>query len=430
MILIQGGIIVPVVSPPIEEGYILIEDTKIKKIGKGKYKGKDYKILIDVQNHIVMPGLINTHTHIPMTFFRGIADDLPLEIWLKDYIWPLEAKFIKPDFVYWSSLCGITEMLLSGTTSFCDMYFFENEIAKACEDAGIRGFITPGVLDFPTSSFKTSQEAIQKAENFIKNYSRNPLVHPGIAPHSTYSCSLNTLKKCKEISKKYNTIFHIHISETKKEYEESVKKYGVSPVKYLHNNDLLYENILAVHSVWLDNEDIKLISQQKIKVSHNPESNLKLGSGISPVKKLLDQKVKVSIGTDGVASNNNLDMFEAMRITAFLHKGINLDPSILNAEEVLKMATLYASECLNFKSIGTLEEGKLADIIIIDTEDISTIPFYNPYSAIIYSLNSRQVKYVIVNGKLVVEKGEIKTVDMEKLKRITKEYREKIKNAI
>jgi|Deesub1362A_J573_1020465.scaffolds.fasta_scaffold00121_12 5-methylthioadenosine/S-adenosylhomocysteine deaminase len=430
MILIQGGTIVPVVSPPVEEGYILIEGSKIKKIDRGKYQGKDYKTFIDAKNHIIMPGLINTHTHIPMTFFRGIADDLPLEIWLKEYIWPLEAKFIKPDFVYYSSLCGITEMLVSGTTSFCDMYFFENEIARACEDAGIRGFITPGVLDFPTSSFKTPRDAIAKAENFIKNYMKHPIIHPGIAPHSTYTCSLDTLKKCKEISEKYNTIFHIHVSETKKEYEESLKKHGVSPVKYLHNNNLLYENTLAVHSVWLDDEDIELISQKKAKISHNPESNLKLGSGISPVKKLLEQKVRVSIGTDGVASNNNLDMFEAMRITALLHKGINLDPSVLNAREVLKMATLYGAECLNFREIGTLEEGKRADIIIIDIEDISTIPFYDPCSAIIYSLNSRQVKYVIVNGKLVVEKGEIKTVDIEKLKKIAKEYRERIKNAI
>lgn len=430
MILIQGGIIVPVASLPLEEGYILIEGPKIKKIGKGKYQGRDYKTLINAKHHIIMPGLINTHTHIPMTFFRGIADDLPLETWLKEYIWPLESKFIQPDFVYYSSLCGITEMLLSGTTSFCDMYFFENEIAKACEDAGIRGFITPGVLDFPTSSFTTPQEAIAKAESFIKNYMRHPLVHPGIAPHSTYTCSLDTLKKCRKISEKYNTIFHIHVSETKKEYEESLKKHGVSPVKYLYENGLLYENTLAIHSVWLDDEDIELISRKKVKISHNPESNLKLGSGISPVKKLLDHKVRISIGTDSVASNNNLDMFEAMRITALLHKGINLDPSILNAEEVVKMATLYGAECLNFPETGTLEEGKRADIIIIDMDDISTIPFYNPCSAIIYSLNPRQVKYVIVNGKLVVEKGEIKSVDMEKLKKIAKEYREKIKDAI
>lgn len=430
MILIQGGILLPISSPPVEEGYIIIEGEKIREIGAGKYEKKDYKILINAKEHLIMPGLINTHTHIPMTLFRGIADDLPLEKWLKEYIWPLEAKFIKPEFVYYSSLLGMAEMLLSGTTSFCDMYFFEEEIARACEETGLRGFITPGVLDFPTPSFKTSDEAIKRAEKFIQNYKNHPFIHPGIAPHAVYTCSLETLKKCGEISENYNTIFHIHLSETKNEYEDWIRKNGLSPIKYLEKNNLLNERTLAVHSVWLTDEDIEIIKEKKVKISHNPESNLKLGSGISPVKKFIQKGIIVSIGTDGAASNNNLDMFEAMRITALIHKGINMDPSILNARKVVEMATFHAAECLNFKEIGTLEKGKRADIIIINMNAINTIPFYDPYSAIVYSLNSRQVEYVIVNGKIVVEKGEIKTLDIEKLKRISLEYKEKIKYAI
>lgn len=430
MILIEGGIILPITSKPIEEGYILIEGEKIKEIGTGKYAKKDYKTKIEAKNSIIMPGLINTHTHVPMTFLRGIADDLPLEKWLKEYIWPIESKFLSKEFVYYSSLFGIVEMLLSGTTSFCDMYFFCEEIAKACEETGIRGFITPGILEFETPYFKNSDEAIKTAENFIKNYRNSELIHPGIAPHSIYTCSVQTLKKCKEISEKYNTIIHIHLSETKTEYEETYKKFGLSPVKYLYKNEILTDKTLAVHTVWLDEEDIEILKEKNVSISHNPESNLKLGSGIAPINKMIEKKIKVSIGTDGSASNNNLDMFEAMRIAGLLQKGVNLKPDILPAEEIIKMATVYASECLNFKEIGSIEKNKRADIIIVDIDDIPSIPLYNPYSAIVYSINSRQVKYVIINGKIIVEKGEIKTVDVEKLKRIAKNYEERIKNAI
>ena len=430
MILIQGGIILRVSSKEIKEGYILIEDERIKEVGEGKYREKDYKIKIDAKNSIIMPGLINTHTHIPMTFLRGVADDLPLEKWLKEYIWPIESKLLSKDFVYYSSLFGIAEMLLSGTTSFCDMYFFCEEIARACEDAGIRGFITPGILEFETPYFKNSNEAIKIAEEFIKNYKNNKLIHPGIAPHSIYTCSLEALKKCREISEKYDTIMHIHLSETKNEYKEAYKKFGTSPVEYLYKNGILSEKTLAVHTVWLDDKDIEILKEKNVSISHNPESNLKLGSGIAPVNKMIDKKIKVSIGTDGTASNNNLDMFEAMRIAALLQKGVNLNPSVLPSEEIIKMATVYASLCLNFEEIGSIEKGKIADIIIIDIDDIPSIPLYNPYSAIAYSINSRQVKYVIVNGKIIVEKGEIKTIDIDKLKRIAKNYEEKIKNAI
>ncbi len=430
MILIQGGIILPITSGPIQKGYILIEGERIKEVKGGEYEKRDYKFKIDAKNSIIMPGLINTHTHIPMTFLRGIADDLPLEKWLKEYIWPIESKFLSKDFVYYSSLLGIAEMLLSGTTSFCDMYFFCEEIAKACEDAGIRGFITPGILEFETPYFKNSKEAIEIAENFIKNYKNNKIIHPGIAPHSIYTCSLETLKKCKEISEKYDTIIHIHLSETKNEHKESIERFGLSPVKYLYKNEILSSKVLAVHAVWLDEEDIEILKEKDVSISHNPESNLKLGSGIAPINKMIEKNMKVSIGTDGVASNNNLDMFEAMRIAGFLQKGINLKPEILPAEEIIKMATIYASNCLNFKEIGSIEEGKRADIIIIDIDDIPSIPLYNPHSAIVYSINSRQVKYVIINGKIIVENGEIKTIDIEKLKRIARNYEKKIKNAI
>lgn len=430
MILIQGGIILRINSEYFKEGYILIEGEKIKKVGEGKYAKKDYKLKIEAKNSIIMPGLINTHTHVPMTFLRGIADDLPLEKWLKEYIWPIESKFLSKDFVYYSSLLGIAEMLLCGTTSFCDMYFFCEEIARACEDSGIRGFITPGILEFETPYFKNSEEAIKIAEDFIKNYKKSKIIHPGIAPHSIYTCSLQTLKKCKEISEKYDTIMHIHLSETRKEYEDALKKFGSSPVKYLYKNEILSNRVLAAHTVWLDEEDIEILKEKDVSVSHNPESNLKLGSGIAPINKMIEKKIKVSIGTDGTASNNNLDMFEAMRIAGLLQKGIKLKPDILPAEEIIKMATIYASECLNFKEIGSIEEGKRADIIIIDTDDIPSIPLYNPYSAIVYSINSRQVKYVIINGKIIVENKEIKTIDIEKLKRVAKSYEEKIKNAI
>jgi 5-methylthioadenosine/S-adenosylhomocysteine deaminase len=430
MILIQGGTILKITSRYIEKGYILIEKDRIKEIGEGEYKKEDYKIKIDASNSIIMPGLINTHTHISMTFLRGVADDLPLEKWLKEYIWPIESKFLSKEFVYYSSCLGIAEMLLGGITSFCDMYFFCEEIAKACEDIGIRGFITPGILDFETPYFKNSEEAIQIAENFIKNYKKHDLIHPGIAPHSVYTCSLNTLKKCKGISEKYDVIIHMHLSETKNEYEESVKKFGLSPVKYLEKNGILCEKFLGAHCVWFDDEDIEIFKQRNCSISHNPESNLKLGSGIAPIKKFLDKKINVSIGTDGAASNNNLDLFEAMRITALIHKGINLNPELLPAEEILKMATIYASKCLNFEEIGEIEQGKKADIIIIDISDLPTTPFYNPYSALVYSLNSNQVKHVIVNGKIVVENREIKNLDLEKIKRIANEFKEKIRNAV
>src|SRR6056297_2573024 len=417
-----------------QNGALVIKDGRIVAAGKEEKLEKKYSSekKINLKGNIVIPGLINTHTHIPMVLFRGIADDLPLKKWLEDYIWPLEKEMIDENFTKWGALLGMMEMISTGTTTFSDMYFYEDIIAGEVKKAGMRGVLGQGVIDFPTPDAKDPQENINIFKNLAEKWKDDENINISMCAHSPYTCSKDLLKETKKIAEDYDTIFHIHVAETRNEKDMiEDKNKTVSPVKYLDNLNILDENVLAAHSVWLDGDDIDIFKKRDVKVSHNITSHLKLGSGIAPVDKYLKKDITVSLGTDGAASNNKLNMFSEMRIASLVHKGYNLKPTLLNSEEVLKMGTINGARALNLdKEIGSIEKGKRADFVVIEKDRINFTPFYNPISNIIYSSTGDEVKSVYIDGKLVYEDKEFKTIDGERVKyeveKISKKIRSKV----
>ncbi len=402
----------------LEAGTVVIKDGAIVAVGaseslKSKFKAKE---TIYANGRIVMPGLINTHTHAAMVIFRGFADDLPTQEWLENYIWPAEAKYINAETVRLGTLLAIAEMIRSGTTTFNDMYFFEDVVAKAAKEAGIRAVVGEALLDFPTPNKKTPQEGLEYSEMLIQKWRDDPLVTVAVAPHAPYTCSPEILKAAKNLSDKYNVRFHIHLSETEKEVNDIQKKYGLTPVGYMDSLGVLGDNVIAAHCVHLTEEDIQLIAHRKVGVAHDPESNMKLASGVAPIPDLLDAGVKIGLGTDGAASNNDLNMFEEMDTTAKLHKVFRHDPTVIDAQTVVEMATIGGARVLGLDDqIGSIEEGKRADIIVIDLNKPHTIPLYNPYSHIVYVIDGADVETVIIDGKTVMLNQKILTINEEEI---------------
>lgn len=399
----------------LRESNIGIKDKKIA------YIGKDDNLLaeqyIDASGKIVLPGFVNTHTHVPMSIFKGVADDLPLDVWLNDYIWPLEAKYMDKETVYKASLAGIAEMIHSGITTFNDMYFFENEVARAAYEASVRAVVSETLMDGQTVNSKNSVDGLAYSEWLINKWENNDLINVGVAPHAPYTASRDLLIKAKELANRYGVLYHIHLSETKNEYNSIKKEYNTTPVEYLDNLGVLDKLTMAAHVVYVEKNDFDILKNRKVSISHNPESNMKLASGISPVYGMLRHGINVSFGTDGVASNNDLDFFDTMDIAAKLQKVYYMDPVALNAQDVVMAATLGGAKALNLeKYIGSIEVGKLADVIILNIDDIHAIPVYNPFSQIVYTLNPADVSYSIINGKIVMAKGKILTIDEEAIK--------------
>ena len=403
----------------IENGAVVVKNGRIADIGEFSEILKKYKEQIPVYGNshsALMPGFINTHTHAAMVLFRGIADDLPLKQWLTEHIWPREAKFLSEEFVYDGTLLACIEMLKSGTTTFNDMYFFTESIAKAAKDAGIRAVIGQGVLDFPTASGRGADDYLKKAAEFIEKYLNDGLIVPAVAPHAIYTCSRETLLKSKELALKNNVPMHIHLSETFQEVEECIKKHGKRPVKYLLDIGFLEGKITTAHSVWLDNGEIEIMAKHNVGVSHCIESNLKLSSGIAPVAKMIRKGVKVSMGTDGAASNNNLDLLEEISIAAKVQKGITADPTVLDVKTCMKMLTIWAAEGLGLENeIGSIEVGKKADMILMNLRKPHLQPIYDIYSTIIYSAKASDIEDVFVNGVPVILNGRHQFVDEDEI---------------
>ncbi len=394
----------------IKNGYITVNGNKIIDIGTGEPKSGG--ITIDVGGKIIMPGFVNAHTHMPMTLYRGIADDLPLMEWLEEHIWPAEAKYTTEENVRIGARLGLAEMIKTGTTTFCDMYFFADAVAEETEKAGLRSVMGEGILEFATNSFEHSKAALEKAENFIKKWSGNKLIHPAVIFHATYTCKKNTLIKVKEMAEKYKVPMTTHISETKGEVENVTYEQGKNPVQYLKELKLLNNKLTGAHCVWLTEYDQKDFAKHGTSIAHCPTSNLKLGSGIAPIPDYLKKGINVALGTDGAASNNNLDMVEEMRLAALLHKGNTLNPTVVNAKTAIKMATINGAKALGLDNIiGSLEVGKRADFIIIDTENTFMTPIYDYYSAIVYSMNSSCIETVVVNGKELMVGRELVTLN-------------------
>lgn len=418
----------------IENGAVLIENGKIIDIDIFEEilkKSCDPSIKIYGNSYsAVMPGFINTHTHSAMVLFRGIADDLPLNKWLTEYIWPREAKFLSPDFVYDGTLLACIEMLKSGTTTFNDMYFFTESIAKAAKNAGIRAVVGQGVLDFPTPSGSGAKDYLARAEDFIKQFKSDDYIIPAVAPHAIYTCSRETLLKSKELALKNNVPMHIHLSETFKEVEDSINKHGARPVKYLESIGFLEGKISAAHCVWLDDEEIEIMAKHNIGVAHCIESNLKLSSGIAPVAKMVRKGVKVSMGTDGAASNNNLDLLEEISIAAKVQKGITADPTVLDVKTCMKILTIWAAESLGIeKETGSIEVGKRADIILMNLRKTHLQPIYDIYSTIIYSAKASDIEDVFVNGVPVILNGRHQFIDEDEIIDKALWWAERIKNS-
>jgi 5-methylthioadenosine/S-adenosylhomocysteine deaminase len=393
---------------PVVDSRILVSKGRIMAIGrKMDLKTPDYASceIIDATDCLVMPGLINAHAHTAMTLFRGVSDDLPLKEWLFEKIFPLEKEFLSPDTVYWGALLGCIEMISSGTTCFADGYFFQDQTAMAADAAGLRGIIAQGIIDFPAPGVPDPEKNISVGERFIQRWKgKSGLITPGLFCHSPLTCDERTLLDAKDLSLEYHLPLQIHLSETREEVDQIFLNTGKRPVEYLNRLGLLSEQLIVSHAIHLHDEEIDLLAEKGVGVVHVPESNMKLGSGVANVSRMLSRGLDVGLGTDGCSSNNNLDLFCEMDSAAKLSKVFNGDPSNMKAREVLKMATLGGASALGLENeIGSLEKGKRADIIVIDLKNPHLQPVYNPISTVVYSANGSDVRDVIVNGRILMK---------------------------
>jgi 5-methylthioadenosine/S-adenosylhomocysteine deaminase len=416
-IIIEGGTLLTMseTMDVIDNPVIGIKDGKIAFIKHGDIdRGHSCtaKKVLSAHGSLIMPGLINTHTHLPMVCFRGLADDLPLMDWLHNHIFPAESKFVTREMVYRGAMLAIAEMILSGTTTFCDAYFYESEVARAAFDSGMRAVVSQGFIDFPAPTAPAKITDI--ADRFISKWqTKSPLIIPALACHSPYACSPETLKSVKAAARMADVLYSVHVSETKDEVAIVKEKFGKTPVQYLKDIDILDDRTLAVHCIWLDNYEIDMLHSLNVKVSHNPESNMKLAAGCAPIPLFIEKGIAVGLGTDGSASNNDLDMFREMGTAAKLHKVMQMDSTVMDAKTVLKMATINGAKALGLEErIGSIEPGKLADMIIVDTKKPHLAPMHSYYSQLVYAASGADVKTSIIGGRVVMHDRELLLVDL------------------
>jgi 5-methylthioadenosine/S-adenosylhomocysteine deaminase len=398
----------------ITPGALAIDGRDIVQVGTAGEIARAYQgtEIIDVGGAVVMPGLVNTHTHAPMVLYRGLADDLALMEWLEQYIFPAEARTVTPAFVRAGTRLAALEMIRSGTTTFADMYYFEEEIARVTREAGLRAVLGQTIIQFPAPDAKTPAEGLARAERFIREFTGDDLIVPALAPHAMYTLDAATLKAVRSMADRLSAPVLIHLAETRDEVEVAARKHRATPTAYLDSLGFFGPRTLAAHGVHLTGEDIDVLRARGVTVSHNPESNMKLASGTAPVPALRRAGVPVGLGTDGAASNNTLDMFEAMRQAALLHKLQSNDPRVLPAREVLAMATIEGARALGLeREIGTLEPGKRADVIVVSMSHARQTPMYDPLSHLIYVTRGDDVRTTIVNGRLLMRDGQVLALD-------------------
>ena len=382
---------------------------------------------VDASGKIIIPGLINGHTHIPMTLFRGLADDLDLQEWLTKYIFPAEAKNVSEEFVRAGTRLGLAEMIRGGTTTYCDMYYFEDAIADETAKAGVRGVLGETVIDFPVADNKTNAEAMAYVEKFVQHWKGNELIVPAIAPHAPYSVSEQHLKAARAFSDRTGVPIVMHISETKKEVDDSLKAKGASPIDYLDRIGFLSNRLIAAHVVWPSSGEIEILRRVGVGVVHNPQSNMKLADGVAPVPKMMQEGVKVGLGTDGAASNNDLSMWEEMDTAAKLHKVFSGDPKVMSAEQAFELATIRGAQALHLeKEIGSIEKGKRADLVLVSRDSLNQIPLYNIYSDLVYATKASDVQTVIINGKIVMRDRRLLTLDEAAIKEGARVFRDQV----
>lgn len=393
----------------VNNGSVLIENDKIIEIND-KIDFSHIDKVIDAENKILMPGMVNTHTHLSMSLLRGLADDLPLDTWLNEHIWPMEAH-LNGDYCYAGALLACVEMIKSGTTTFNDMYFFMDDVARAADEAGLRGILSHGMIDLGDeekrkAEFKESKRLIEECHD-----TADGRITVAFGPHSPYTCSKELLEGVRKEANKYGNHIHIHVAETEYEVQQVMGAHGKRPFEYLDEIGLLGEDVLAAHAVHLSPTEIEIVKKRGVKLSHNPASNMKLASGVSPVPEMLKKGICVSLGTDGAASNNNLDMLEEMKLAALLQKIHNMDPTYLTAQQTFEMATINGAHALGMKTdIGTIEVGKKADLILLDTKAPHLTPFRHPLSHLVYSASGSDVNTTICNGKILMENREVLSI--------------------
>jgi 5-methylthioadenosine/S-adenosylhomocysteine deaminase len=386
---------------------------------------------IEAWGSVIMPGLVNTHTHAPMVMYRGLADDLALMEWLQKYIFPAEAKTLSPEFVRAGTRLAALEMIRSGTTTYADMYYFEEEIAKETKTAGLRAVLGQTIIQFPVADAKTPADGLARAEAFIKDYKDDPLITPAVAPHAMYTLDGPTLMACRELAKRYRVPTIIHVAETQEEEKTAQERHQASPVRYLESLGFLGPGVLAAHAVWVSEPEIAILKARGVGVSHNPESNMKLASGTAPVPAYLAAGIPLGLGTDGAASNNDLDMFEAMRTASFLHKLHSNDPRVVDAKTALTMATIGGARALGMDSrIGSLEPGKRADLIVVSMSTARQTPMYDPISHLVYTTHGDDVQTTIVNGKVLMRGRKVLTLDEDAVLKEARMLSEKVKLAV
>lgn len=410
-VLIKNGRVIYGEGFEVVEADVLIEENRIVKVAKNITEAAD--IVIDAKGKVVSPGFINLHTHSPMGLFRGLADDLPLMDWLQNHIWPREAKLTR-DYTKVGAYLGALEMIKTGTTTFLDMYFFMDAVAEVVEESGLRGYLSYGMIDLgdPGKTEKEVKEALRTMEFIDKLGSER--VHFVFGPHAPYTCSIALLKEVRKLANEHGKLITIHVSETMAEMGQISERYGKSPVVLLDEIGFFGSDVIIAHGVWLDSRDIQILARHGVTVAHNPGSNMKLASGVMPLQRLINAGINVGLGTDGAASNNNLDMVEEMKLAALLHKVHNLDPTVADAKTVFKMATLNGARALRLNA-GVIKPDYLADVVIFDFNKPHLRPINDVVSHIVYSANGNDVETTIVDGKILMLDREVLTLDEEKI---------------
>src|SRR5690349_5933861 len=434
-LLIVGGTIVTMDQSRrlIEDGGIAVTNGRIVAVGSraeivNKYSSRQ---VVDASGKLITPGLINGHTHVPMVLFRGLADDMDLQEWLTKYIFPAEAKNVTEEFVRAGARLGLAEMIRGGTTTYCDMYYFEDAIADETSKAGVRAVLGETIIDFPVADNKTNAQAMAYVEKFVSHWKGNELITPAIAPHAPYTVSEEHLKAARAFSDRTGAPIVIHIAETKREVDDMVKAKGASPVAYLDRIGFLNNRVIAAHMVWPQGTDIAILQRRGVGVVHNPQSNMKLAAGVAPVPRMLKEGVLLGLGTDGAASNNDLNMWEEMDTVAKLHKVFTGDPKVISAQQAFEFATIRGAQALHLeKEIGSLEVGKRADVLIIDRDTLNQIPVYNIYSDLVYATKAADVETVIINGRLLMRDRRLLTLDETAVKNAARAYRDKIMKSV
>jgi len=429
--LILGGTIVTMDQSRrvIDDGGIAISQGRIVAVGSRADIERDYasRQRISAAGKVITPGLINGHTHVPMVLFRGLADDLDLQEWLTKYIFPAEAKNVTEEFVRVGARLGLAEMIRGGTTTYCDMYYFEDAIADETAKAGVRGVLGETLIDFPVADNKTHAEGMAYVEKFIARWKGHELIVPAVAPHAPYTVSEQHLKAVRAFSDRTGVPIVTHISETKREVDDSVRDKGASPVAYLDRIGFLNERVIAAHMVWPQGTDIAILKRRGVGVVHNPQSNMKLAAGVAPVPKMLAESLLIGLGTDGAASNNDLNMWEEMDTVAKLHKVFTGDPKVISAQQAFELATIRGAQAVHLdKEIGSLEKGKRADILVIDRDTLNQIPLYNLYSDLVYATKASDVETVIINGRLVMRNRRLLTLNETAVKNDARAFRDRI----